>query len=135
MALLNWSNDRIAGKIAFCSAVVAGVAYVGYSIASNLAELTKRRNRKSNGNVKHRVFLRRLSQTTQTDALLGDLDFDNLSKIILRPKSVQERIKELNDRANQFAEAVIAIKKTGAPRPSGVSARSLQVIQKIKFID
>lgn len=127
MALLNWSNDRIAGKIAFCSAVVAGVAYVGYSIASNLAELTKHRNRKSNGNVKHRVFLRRLSQTTQTDALLGDLDFDNLSKIILRPKSVQERIKELNDRANQFAEAVIAIKKTGAPRPSGVSARSLQV--------
>lgn len=89
--------------------------------------------------VRTSVFLRRLSQTTQTDALLGDLDFGTGSlnnKIILRPKSVQERIRELNVRARQFADAVTAIQghsgssnqSYGNPRLNGgVTGRSLQV--------
>ena len=112
---------------AFCSAVVAGVAYVGYSLVSNLTELTRRRKRRGQDDGRHRIFLRRLSQTTQTDSLLGEIDMEGANKIILRPKSVQERIKELNIRANQFAEAVRAIQSNGSTRPHGVSARSLQV--------
>nr|CAG4643591.1 EOG090X0H1B [Ilyocryptus agilis] len=80
------------------------------------------------------VLLRRLSQTTQTDTLLGEFDLGSGSdgnKIILRPKTVQERIRELNVRARQFADAVTEI---GCNNPAGqnfrlngVSSRSLQV--------
>ncbi len=73
--------------------------------------------------------------------MLGDLDFgsggfgSNQQKIIIRPKSVQERIRELNVRARQFADAVTAIQGNGGghsshnsnPRLNGVSGRSLQV--------
>ena len=124
MSLVNFNSDRSANKIAFCSAVVAGFAYVGYSFVPTAFS----RSRKKKGeDSEHRIYLRRLSQTTQTDTLLGDLDFDGSKKIIIRPKSVQERIKELNVQARQFADAVTAIQSNGNPRFSGVSARSLQV--------
>ncbi|CAL4107504.1 unnamed protein product, partial [Meganyctiphanes norvegica] len=59
--------------------------------------------------VQHVVF-RRLSQTTQTDALLGHMDMSNThGRLIIRPKSVQERIRELNLKARQFADTFIAI--------------------------
>nr|CAG4649797.1 EOG090X0H1B [Scapholeberis mucronata]SVE93969.1 EOG090X0H1B [Scapholeberis mucronata] len=48
-------------------------------------------------------------------------------RVILRPKSVQERIKDLNMQARQFANAVTAIQTGGSSRANGVSGRSLQV--------
>lgn len=79
-----------------------------------------------------RLYFRRLSQTTQTDALLGNLDVSNSGRIILRPLSVQERIRELNFRARHFADTMLAIQGNGGPvsrhtsHPMG--PRSLQVV-------
>lgn len=53
---------------------------------------------------------------------------DGPHKIILRPKTVQERIRDLNMQARQFANAVTAIQNGGNSRVNGVSGRSLQVI-------
>lgn len=76
----------------------------------------------------HRLYFRRLSQTTQTDVLLGDLDTSSTgSLVLLRPLTVQERIRELNLRARLFADTVMAI-QTGGSRPvPPAGARSLQV--------
>ena len=126
MSLTNFNNDRSVNRIALCSAVVAGFAYVGYSVVrSAFNQRRKRRGDVQEG--QHQVLLRRLSQTTQTDTLLGDIDLHGTNKIIIRPKSVQDRIKELNVRAREFADAVVAIQNNGAFRPNGVNARSLQV--------
>nr|CAG4651441.1 EOG090X0H1B [Simocephalus serrulatus]SVE94589.1 EOG090X0H1B [Simocephalus serrulatus] len=59
----------------------------------------------------------------------GQRDFmsDGPHKIILRPKTVQERIRDLNMQARQFANAVTAIQNGGNSRVNGVSGRSLQV--------
>ena len=142
--LSNWNlnSDITVNKIAFCSAVVAGFAYVGYSVVRTA--FTRRRGigRHSDGDddnlglPKRSVFLRRLSQTslgTQTDTLLGDFDTSGAMKVILRPKSVQERIRDLNAQARQFADAVNAIQANGqtnhssSGRMHGLSGRSLQV--------
>lgn len=78
-----------------------------------------------------RLYFRRLSQTTQTDALLGNLDVSNSGRIILRPLSVQERIRELNFRARHFADTMLAIQGNGGPVGRNAShpmgPRSLQV--------
>ena len=113
----NLNYDRTVNKIAFCSAVVAGNAYVGYSVVRTA--FTRRRgigrhadDDDNLGLPKRSVFLRRLSQTslgTQTDTLLGDFDTSGAMKVILRPKSVQEGICDLNAQARQFADAVNAI--------------------------
>lgn len=124
---LNLNTDRTVNKIAFCSAVVAGFAYVGYSVCRTA--FSRRRGRRNDDDSPHRsVFLRRLSQTTQTDTLFGDLVQDGPHKLIIRPKSVQERIRELNMQARQFANAVTAIQNNSHTRVNGVSGRSLQVI-------
>lgn len=77
----------------------------------------------------HRLYFRRLSQTTQTDVLLGNLDLGGSGKIILRPLTVQERIRELNLRARMFTDTMLAIQAAGpSPRHSPVPGpRSLQV--------
>lgn len=124
---LNLNTDRAVNKIAFCSAVVAGFAYVGYSVCRT-AFSRRRRGRKDDESPRRSVFLRRLSQTTQTDGLMGDFMSDGPLKIVLRPKSVQERIRDLNMQARQFANAVTAIQSGGGSRINGVSGRSLQVI-------
>lgn len=72
-----------------------------------------------------RLYFRRLSQTTQTDALLGNLDVSNSGKIVLRPLSVQERIRELNFRARHFADTMLALQGNGGAGRH--SSRSLQV--------
>jgi hypothetical protein len=123
---LNLNTDRVVNKIAFCSAVVAGFAYVGYSVCRT-AFSRRRRGRRDEDSPHHSVFLRRLSQTTQTDGLMGELFADGGPKIVLRPKSVQERIKDLNMQARQFASAVTAIQTNNSSRANGVSGRSLQV--------
>lgn len=123
---LNLNTDRVVNKIAFCSAVVAGFAYVGYSVCRTA--FSRRRDRNGEGSPRRSVFLRRLSQTTQTDGLIGDfLPDGEAHRVILRPKSVQERIKDLNMQARQFANAVTAIQTGGSSRANGVSGRSLQV--------
>ncbi|KAK4024019.1 armadillo repeat-containing protein 10 [Daphnia magna] len=123
---LNLNTDRAINKIAFCSAVVAGFAYVGYSVCRTA--FSRRRRGRGNDDSPHRsVFLRRLSQTTQTDGLLGDFFTDGPPKIVLRPKSVQERIRDLNMQARQFASAVTAIQTNANYKMNGVSGRSLQV--------
>ena len=74
-----------------------------------------------------RLYFRRLSQTTQTDALLGNMDVANSGRVILRPLSVQERIRELNFRARHFADTMLALQ--GHPRSTSntLGPRSLQV--------
>lgn len=74
-----------------------------------------------------RLYFRRLSQTTQTDALLGNLDVSNSGKIVLRPLSVQERIRELNFRARHFADTMLALQGNGGVAVGRHSSRSLQV--------
>nr|CAD7600522.1 unnamed protein product [Timema genevievae] len=74
----------------------------------------------------HRLYFRRLSQTTQTDVLLGNLDMTGSGKVILRPLSVQERIRELNLRARMFTDTMLAIQGI-SPRHSPLPGpRSLQ---------
>lgn len=74
------------------------------------------------------LYFRRLSQTTQTDVLLGNLDTSNSSRVFLRPMTVQQRIKELNLRSRMFADTLIAIQTPnkhclGDPKSLQVSNR------------
>ncbi|XP_064115008.1 uncharacterized protein LOC135221120 isoform X2 [Macrobrachium nipponense] len=105
-------QDKTLNKVALCSAVFAGFAYVGYSYAKTAfcRKLARRPGAYDEEETEvSRVVFRRLSQTTQTDALLGNLDMSTTGKLIIRPKSVQERIRELNLKARQFADTFIAI--------------------------
>nr|XP_053644911.1 uncharacterized protein LOC128697305 [Cherax quadricarinatus] len=106
-------QDRTLNKVALCSAVFAGFAYVGYSYAKTAfcRKLARRHQLRDEEETEvSRVVFRRLSQTTQTDALLGNLDVSGTTgKLIIRPKTVQERIRELNLMARQFADTFIAI--------------------------
>lgn len=77
-----------------------------------------------------RLYFRRLSQTTQTDVLFGNLDNSDGSRVFLRPMTVQQRIKELNLRSRMFADTIIAI-QTPNKHCLG-DPKSLQVY--IKFI-
>ena len=130
---LSLNTDRTVNKIAFCSAVVAGFAYVGYSVCRTAFSRRRRGRRDDDESPRRSVFLRRLSQTTQTDGFLGEFVTDGPNKIVLRPKSVQERIRDLNMQARQFASAVTAIQSnsngSSHNRVNGVSGRSLQVKQ------
>ena len=74
------------------------------------------------------MLLRRLSQTTQTDLMLGQYEKfgEKGGRIVVRPMSVQQRIRELNVRAHQFADAILSIQH-GASKHYRPPARSLQV--------
>lgn len=120
------ANDKAVNKVALCSAMFAGFAYVGYSVIRTA--FNRRIGQDKEEYPEHRLYFRRLSQTTQTDVLLGNLDLSqsDSGKIILRPMSVQERIKELNLRARMFSDTMIAIQaNTSSPARHG--HRSLQV--------
>lgn len=85
----------------------------------------------------HRIYFRRLSQTTQTDILLGNLDLDGSGKVVLRPLTVQDRIRELNLKARMFTDTMLAIQATSGPSPrhSAVPGpRSLQVNYSIQIL-
>lgn len=73
-----------------------------------------------------RLYFRRLSQTTQTDVLLGNVDNSDSTHMFLRPMNVQQRIKELNLRARMFADTMVAI-QTPANKHNVHGPRSLQV--------
>ncbi|KAI5695382.1 hypothetical protein M8J76_016108 [Diaphorina citri] len=121
------ANDRAVNKVALCSAMFAGFAYVGYSVIRTA--FNRRIGQEKEEYPEHRLYFRRLSQTTQTDVLLGNLDLSqsDSGKIILRPMSVQERIKELNLRARMFSDTMIAIQATSSGSPARHGPRSLQV--------
>jgi len=148
-------NDHTMNKVAVCSAIFAGFAYVGYSMARNaFGRRLSRRNddgelstrhlplpiypfthispprvvfvRLGYQHEDHRLYFRRLSQTTQTDVLLGNLDNSDTSRVFLRPMNVQQRIKELNLRARMFADTMMAI-QTPSNKHSLNGPRSLQV--------
>ncbi|KAF0312871.1 Armadillo repeat-containing protein 10 [Amphibalanus amphitrite] len=107
-------NEREVSKVAFCSAVFAGFAYVGYTFFRN--QIGKRKHKK---NERKGVYLRRLSQTTQTDEMMrAELD-GAAGTLTVKPRSVQERIRELNLQARLFADTMLAIQTqdTGARRP------------------
>eukprot|EP00095_Tigriopus_kingsejongensis_P001237 maker-scaffold160_size295910-snap-gene-1.39 protein:Tk01237 transcript:maker-scaffold160_size295910-snap-gene-1.39-mRNA-1 annotation:"PREDICTED: LOW QUALITY PROTEIN: uncharacterized protein LOC103510027" len=112
------ATDRTVNKVALCSAIFAGVAYVGYSVARQA--FSRRLVRNQNEPIDYddspygrRVYLRRLSGSEASEGLLGTLESDNggmtAARLILRPLSVQERIRELNLRARHFAESILAI--------------------------
>ncbi|XP_022181390.1 uncharacterized protein LOC111041429 isoform X4 [Myzus persicae] len=120
------ANDHTVNKVAVCSAIFAGFAYVGYSVAKNA--FGRRLGRKSDDGCHHedqRLYFRRLSQTTQTDVLLGNLDTSETTRVFLRPMTVQQRIKELNLRARMFADTMMAI-QTPSNKHSLHGPRSLQ---------
>ncbi|XP_025198345.1 uncharacterized protein LOC112596777 isoform X1 [Melanaphis sacchari] len=120
------ANDHTVNKVAVCSAIFAGFAYVGYSVAKNA--FGRRLGRKNDDGYHHedqRLYFRRLSQTTQTDVLLGNLDNSDTSRVFLRPMTVQQRIKELNLRARMFADTMMAI-QTPSGKHSLHGPRSLQ---------
>ncbi len=80
------------------------------------------------GEPEHRLYFRRLSQTTQTDVLLGNLDVSGSGKVMLRSLTVQERIRELNLRARMFTDTMLAIQGSSRlSHPRRVVAKSLQV--------
>lgn len=143
------SNDHMVNKVAVCSAVFAGFAYVGYSVAKNV--FGRRPGRKSDDgesrrprvqptsplpcvrplftgcrHENQRLYFRRLSQTTQTDVLLGNLDHSDGDHAFLRPMTVQQRIKQLNLRARMFADTMMAI-QTPSNKHTLHGPRSLQV--------
>ncbi|XP_065349737.1 uncharacterized protein LOC135945789 isoform X2 [Cloeon dipterum] len=111
------SGDKTVNKVALCSAIFAGFAYVGYSVVKTAfcRKLgSKRRDSEAyrgghDDPLGPRMYFRRLSQTTQTDCLLGNLDMGGTGRVILRPMTVQDRIRDLNMRARQFTDTMLAI--------------------------
>ncbi|XP_073999144.1 armadillo repeat-containing X-linked protein 3-like [Rhodnius prolixus] len=111
------ANDKTVNKVALCSAIFAGFAYVGYSVVRTAF---CRKLGKRDGEVyqdEHRLYFRRLSQTTQTDVLLGSLDLSDSGRVVLRPITVQERIRQLNLQARMFTDTVLAIQTTSGHSP------------------
>ncbi|VVC29536.1 Hypothetical protein CINCED_3A005441 [Cinara cedri] len=119
------TNDHTVNKVAVCSAIFAGFAYVGYSVARNAFGRRLGGRKNDDGYEDQRLYFRRLSQTTQTDVLLGNIDNSDSTHMFLRPMNVQQRIKELNLRARMFADTMIAI-QTPSNKHSLHGPRSLQ---------
>lgn len=127
MANVTGSNDKTVNKVALCSAMFAGFAYVGYSMVRTAFGRRGKRESEGYGEHEHRLYFRRLSQTTQTDVLLGNLDMSGSGKVILRSLTVQERIRELNLRARMFTDTMLAIQGSSRlSHPRRVVTKSLQ---------
>ncbi|BES90864.1 DUF634 [Nesidiocoris tenuis] len=119
--------DKTVNKVALCSAIFAGFAYVGYSVVRTAFCRKLGRREGDVYHDEHRLYFRRLSQTTQTDVLLGNLDLSGSGKVILRPMTVQDRIRELNLQARMFTDTVLAIQTTSNHSPRHLPGhRSLQ---------
>ncbi|XP_018022346.1 uncharacterized protein LOC108678437 [Hyalella azteca] len=117
-------QDRTLNKVAVCSAVFAGFAYVGYSYARTAfcRKLSRRHGAYDDDSQEvSRMVFRRLSQTSQTDALSSPWEGKSGGRPFVRPKSVQARIRELNLRARQFSDAFVAIQSSGGGLDNGVS--------------
>ncbi|GAB6029148.1 hypothetical protein CHUAL_004925 [Chamberlinius hualienensis] len=140
------SGDKTVNKVALCSAIFAGFAYVGYSVVRNAICRRGLRSSDDDG-TNPRTYLhvvvgnstatyslgpqtdesrsifdggiRRFSVASQTDFLLGNLDISNGG--IFRPLSVQERIRQLNFQARHLGDQGLIMKFSPFYKP-----RSLQ---------
>jgi len=130
MATATGSGDHTINKIALYSALFAGVAYVGYSCVKDAFGRGSSSQSKEDALLEYeshrrRIFLRRLSGSEASSFLLGNgSSNDQRSRLVLRPLSVQGRIRELNLRARHFAETVMAVQLHDAvpEQPQGRSA-------------
>lgn len=96
-------GDKTVSRVALCSAIFAGFAYVGYSVVRNAICRRGRELRSEDDDDDGPCSfhtIRRLSVASQTDFLLGNLDISNGG--LVRPLSVRERIRELNLQARHF---------------------------------
>ena len=76
-------------------------------------------------NHRRRIFLRRLSGSESSILLGNGSSNGDRSRLVLRPLTVQQRIKELNLRARHFAETIMAVQLADAvPAPNPGSGRS-----------
>jgi len=137
MASLN--QDKTTNRVAFCSAIFAGFAYVGYTVVKQAfggikAKLGGTTNgddmNSSTGFFRNdadllgleydqprkgqKVYLRRLSGSSASHGKLinswdRNQEDDGNLKCILRPLSVRERIRELNLNAHAFADTLLIL--------------------------
>jgi len=137
------NQDRTANRVALCSAIFAGFAYVGYAVVHKVLGGRARQepDRPTTGLAgffrneedvlgleyepqdRGRVFLRRLSGSRAGDrATETILDTEGVTGIasVLRPLSVRERIRELNLNAMAFTDTLLILNglkpRLGAPR-------------------
>ena len=86
---------------------------------------------------RRRIFLRRLSgsELGSTSFLLGNGSSSEgqKSRLVLRPLSVQERIRELNLRARHFAETVMAVQLYDTVPPGKKGHCDRRIINGIRF--
>ena len=69
-------------------------------------------------NHRRRIFLRRLSGSESSILLGNGSSNGDRGRLVLRPLTVQQRIKELNLRARHFAETIMAVQLADAvPNP------------------
>jgi len=130
------SQDKASGRVAICSAIFAGFAYVGYAVVRQTfgRRLERPGFFKNENDVlgleyeddrNGKVYLRRLSGSAAGRRdVLGSLDNGQNGSIphcVLRPLSVRERIRELNLNALAFADTILALNG----RPPVIGARSL----------
>ncbi|CAG0879828.1 unnamed protein product [Cyprideis torosa] len=115
---MSFASTDTTNKVVFCSAVIGGFAYVGYSFVRHAFD--RHPSKRSDDAMRPRsnsslpaVYLRRLSQTTQTDILMANLESGDKSRIYFRPLSVHERIKELNSKSREFGDTLLAIQGFG----------------------
>lgn len=123
-------QDRTTGKVALCSAIFAGFAYVGYAVVRQVFGGRREQEEEAAGGHtgffrdegdvlglayepgERRVFLRRLSGSRASAGLLVHEGAG------LRPLSVRQRIKELNLGAAAFTDALLVVNGL-KPRLSG----------------
>ena len=135
MSALN--QDRTSNRVALCSAIFAGFAYVGYATVRQAFGWRKPNNgffRDENDclgleyepDPRGKVYLRRLSgsscggagRSTSTQSEAASL------QSVLRPLSVRERLRELNLNALAFTDTLLILH---GKKPLGVGGpRSLQ---------
>ena len=87
---------------------------------------------------RRRIFLRRLSgsELGSTSFLLGNGSSNEgqKSRLVLRPLSVQERIRELNLRARHFAETVMAVQLYDTVPPGKKEHYDRRILNRIQKI-
>jgi len=131
------NQDRTANRVALCSAIFAGFAYVGYAVVRTAFGGRKFNNgffRNENdclgleydsSDRKGRVYMRRLSgssyKTSKKEMLaaaaagLTQVNQDDNAEVpvsidsVLRPLSVRERLRELNLNAMAFADTLLIL--------------------------
>ena len=133
MSTLN--QDRTSNRLALCSAIFAGFAYVGYATVRQAFGWRKANNgffRDENDCLGleyepepgGKVYLRRLSGSSCSGVgRSGDSEAATLQSV-LRPLSVRERLRELNLNAMAFTDTLLILH---GKKPLGVGGpRSLQ---------